>query len=214
MPRPSRTRRPMRAREVSVFATICAVSIDLLLTAFSIWASDASTRHQVDQLLSIWDLVQGVLVAIGMIVVVTWTRSAVFVVLSMVLGAIVVVEQTSGYAITSWILTQLGADTTSLAAGAPLYAYGPLMLLTALAILAVGAVNPGPRARANYVAVRKGLLILLGLLFAVSVLQGFLSGVTGSRTVEILDETGERLIMSGILGYIAGMLVSPFPPRA
>jgi hypothetical protein len=126
------------------------------------------------------------------------------------LGLIAMLEGTGAHnTFAVWILIRLGLDPNASAAGAPTYAYGELLVLTGLSGLAAAAIwATRPRDR-DLDFMRRHLLMILVALWVFAVAIDFLVEVWGPPRGRLLEESGERGIMSILLGYVVGLRVTP-----
>lgn len=201
--------RPPRARQVTIFVAATAIAFDLLLTGFSYWAPTPLARSQFIALLDTWDLVKGVVAVLAMLAAGIRIRSALLMIFGVVLGLVVALEVSTGYALAITVLERIGINPRAPVAGEPAFLYGELAVLGGLALLALVALWVVPVKGRQLKRVRVDLLLLLAGLFAFSVGIGYYAELVNSDAWKIVEEGGERIFMSLILGYAIGLLVAP-----
>ena len=214
MNRPKRVRLPRKAREAARFTAASALAFDLLLVGFSHWGPTASTRSQFVSLLPRWDLVKGAAIVLGMLVVARRARSWLLGIFAIVLALVVVLEEVTGYALAVRVLVELGVDPDALVDGVPAFLYAELYVLGALALFSAVAIwilrSPTPPLK----TVRRHLFLLLTVLCYFAVGVGFVAEFWNSAAWKLIEESGEMVVLSLLLGYVVGLLVEPPSERS
>lgn len=198
-----RTRRPIRSREATRFIAAAFLSVDLLLTAFSFGDLVPALRPRLESFLEVWDLSKGVLALSVLTVIAVRARSVLLGVFAAILGTITTLEGTGAHhAFATWLLHRLDVAPNSTLAGAPAFVWVELLVLSGLSVLAAIAVwFAGGRER-DLSFVRRHLLVILGGLWLFAVGADFLASQSGSTAWKMFEESGERAVMSILLGYL------------
>lgn len=190
-----------KEKEITRFISGAALSLDALLMAFNLWDQAAFLP-----ILEGWDLVKGLLATGALAALAVRFRSWLFGISSAVLGLVVLVEEVTGYALTIDVMQAFGYEPLSSPGTVPLFVYGELVVLGALALLALIAVWVASGRRRDFATERNRILLLLGAEFLFAVVVGFFAEFWDSELLELIQEVGERAVMSLILGYVITLL--------
>ena len=205
-----RRRLPTRSREVAKFIIATSLSLDVLLTGFSRWGSSPSVRPGLVSFLEGWDIAKAGVATMVMSAIALRARSLSLWVFAALFGLITMLDGTGAHCLVAvWILIRLGLDPDASTAGAPTSAYGELVILTSFSVLAAVAIWATRNRDRDLAFVRRHLLMILVALWVFAVAIDFLVEVWGSPRWRSFEESGERGIMSILLGYVLGLLVTP-----
>lgn len=207
-----RPRLSARSRQAIVFIVAASLSLDLLLTGFSRWGSSPSVRRGLASLLEGWDFAKSGAVTVAMSVIALRARSLSLGVFAALLGLIATLDGTGAHhTLAVWTLIRLGLDPNASVGKAPAYAYGELLLLTGFSVLAAVVIWLTSSRDQDLVFMRRHLLMILVALWVFAVAIDFLVEAWGSPRWRLLEELGERTVMSILLGYVLGLFVAPSP---
>ncbi|MCA1736938.1 MAG: hypothetical protein LC739_12815 [Actinobacteria bacterium] len=203
-----RPRRPTRSRETTRFIAAAFLSVDLLLTVFSLWDLGPTVRPALVSFLEVWDLSKSALALLALSVIAIRARSPSVGVFAAILGMIAILEGTGAHnAFATWLLVKLGISPNSTSAGAPAYVYAELLVLSGLTVLAAVAIWFSRARERDLSFMRRHLLLILVALWMFAVGVDYLGSQFGSPGWTLLEESGERAVMSVLLGYVLAIRV-------
>jgi hypothetical protein len=203
--RTTRPRRPARSREVTRFIAATLIAVDLLLTGFTFWDLAASLRTGLLSFLEAWDVGKGATALIALAFISFRVRSPSLGVFAAILGVITMLERTGAHGrVARWILRNFDLSTAALD-GVDRLALVELLLLSSIAVVAAVVIWFSRRKERDLSFVRRDLLLLLAALWIFAVGVDYVSSFTGSSVWRFIEETGERVVMSILLGYIFGI---------
>jgi len=201
-------RLPRLAREVAVFVAAAAVFGDLLVTGLDVDAGSFLAGQ--GPLLDVWDAGKATAVAAGMLVVAWRARSFGSAVLGALFVLIGIQDQLAWHGRAGRFLSdtfQFDALQRLVPAGQA--AWGEFLVLTALAVVGGTLVWTVRDRWPGFRSARKVLTLLLIVLFGFAGVVDLLGASTSNTTfIAVFEETGERLALSVISGYVAGLVVT------
>lgn len=201
-----RPRRPARSREATRFIAATLLSFDVLLTAFSLWDLGSSVRNGLISFLEIWDVGKSGVALVVLSVIALRTRSLSLGVFAAILGVITMLEGTGAHdAFATWILDRLGIASKSIQAGVRPHVYAELLILSTLAVCAAIAIWLSRRRERDLAFMRRHLLLLLVALWVFAVGLDYVASLTGAEAWRLVEEGGERAVMSIFVGYVLGI---------
>jgi hypothetical protein len=209
--RTTRPRRPARSRELTRFLAATLLSIDFLLTGFTVWNLRSSVRIGLVSFLEVWDIGKGVLAMLGLAWVAFRTRSTSLAVFAAILGVITLLEGTGTHgALADWILDRFAVSGP---AGVSPRAFVEILVLSTFAVLAVIAIWSSRTRERDLSLMRRHLSLLLVALWVFAVVLDYVAAITASGTWRLVEEGGERAVMSILLAYVLGSRLGRQPTR-
>ncbi len=196
------------ARDVALFVAACATFVDLLLTGVEQVSGALESGR--GPLLDTWDAAKSAAVVVGLSVVAWRARSRAAVLFAAVFAIVGLGSRFGWHRTAASRLTEI-IDVTRLQTIVPAsaVAWGEFLLLWVLAIIAGVAAWMFPDSRAGFRSATRVLTLFLTLLVCFATVGDLIAASAENGPIwSMVEETGERLVLSATAGYVAGLLSS------
>ncbi len=197
---------PRLARDVATFVVVAVLLLDVLMTGIE-WQLGSLAEGR-GPLLDVWDAVKAGLAAALMVAVAVRLRAVGAAAFAVVFGLIAFQDQVAWHGRAAAALAErIDFSRLLRLAAVGSEAWGEFLILAVLALLGGVVVWMVPTSSDLLRRARRVLTALLALLFGFAVLADLVSAAAGGWW-PMVEETGERFVLSAALGYVSGLLVA------